>query len=91
MKQGTNSKGQTGYLGPRPPPADAAHHYCFQVFALKSKASGSTPANRAGTCWPPWKGMCWRRARSSSLGSGAQASNLRRRQRRLYEQAAVPP
>lgn len=33
-KQGTNSKGQTGYMGPRPPLGDPAHNYHFQVFAL---------------------------------------------------------
>ncbi|SEP80944.1 Raf kinase inhibitor-like protein, YbhB/YbcL family [Devosia sp. YR412] len=33
-KQGSNSKGQTGYMGPRPPLGDPAHHYHFQVFAL---------------------------------------------------------
>jgi phosphatidylethanolamine-binding protein (PEBP) family uncharacterized protein len=32
--QGRNSKGTTGYFGPRPPKADAAHHYHFQVFAV---------------------------------------------------------
>jgi len=34
MKQGTNSRGSTGYFGPRPPLGDPAHHYHFQVFAL---------------------------------------------------------
>ena len=33
-KQGTNSRGQIGYFGPRPPLEDPAHHYHFQVFAL---------------------------------------------------------
>ncbi|PXA99195.1 YbhB/YbcL family Raf kinase inhibitor-like protein [Nostoc sp. 3335mG] len=33
-KQGTNSRGQIGYIGPRPPLGDPAHHYHFQVFAL---------------------------------------------------------
>lgn len=33
-KQGVNSRGQIGYMGPRPPLGDPAHHYYFQVFAL---------------------------------------------------------
>jgi Raf kinase inhibitor-like YbhB/YbcL family protein len=32
--QGRNSRGQIGYMGPRPPAGDSAHHYHFQVFAL---------------------------------------------------------
>jgi Raf kinase inhibitor-like YbhB/YbcL family protein len=32
--QGRNSKGMIGYFGPRPPKADSAHHYHFQVFAV---------------------------------------------------------
>ncbi|MET0319950.1 MAG: YbhB/YbcL family Raf kinase inhibitor-like protein, partial [Duganella sp.] len=32
--QGRNTRGSTGYYGPRPPVGDAAHHYQFQVFAL---------------------------------------------------------
>ncbi len=42
-KQGTNSKGQTGYLGPRPPLGDPAHHYHFQVFALDVETLGIDP------------------------------------------------
>jgi len=34
MKQGVNSRGHTGYYGPRPPLGDPPHHYHFQVFAL---------------------------------------------------------
>ncbi|HEV7415268.1 MAG TPA: YbhB/YbcL family Raf kinase inhibitor-like protein [Tianweitania sediminis] len=34
VKQGTNSRGSTGYFGPKPPVGDPAHHYHFQVFAL---------------------------------------------------------
>ena len=33
-KQGTNSAGKLGYMGPRPPLEDPAHNYHFQVFAL---------------------------------------------------------
>jgi Raf kinase inhibitor-like YbhB/YbcL family protein len=32
--QGRNSRGTTGYFGPRPPKGDLAHHYHFQVFAV---------------------------------------------------------
>src|SRR5262245_30852636 len=32
--QGRNSRGQIGYMGPRPPAGDPPHHYHFQVFAL---------------------------------------------------------
>ncbi|AVR96879.1 YbhB/YbcL family Raf kinase inhibitor-like protein [Pseudoduganella armeniaca] len=32
--QGRNTRGSTGYYGPRPPVGDAAHRYHFQVFAL---------------------------------------------------------
>jgi Raf kinase inhibitor-like YbhB/YbcL family protein len=32
--QGRNTRGSSGYYGPRPPAGAAAHHYHFQVFAL---------------------------------------------------------
>jgi len=32
--QGRSSSGGVGYFGPRPPRADAPHHYHFEVFAL---------------------------------------------------------
>jgi Raf kinase inhibitor-like YbhB/YbcL family protein len=32
--QGRNTRGSTGYYGPRPPVGDPAHGYHFQVFAL---------------------------------------------------------
>jgi hypothetical protein len=35
--QGSNSKSEQGYLGPRPTPGDPAHHYHFQVFALDTE------------------------------------------------------
>ena len=43
-KQGTNSKGQTGF-GPRPPLGDPAHHYHFQVFALDVDTLGIDPGS----------------------------------------------
>lgn len=36
-RQGTNSKSERGYFGPRPPAGDPPHHYHFQLFALDSK------------------------------------------------------
>ena len=32
--QGRSSRGNTGYMGPRPPKGDPPHHYHFQVLAL---------------------------------------------------------
>jgi Raf kinase inhibitor-like YbhB/YbcL family protein len=37
--QGRNSRGTTGYFGPRPPKGDPAHHYHLQVFALDAPLS----------------------------------------------------
>jgi Raf kinase inhibitor-like YbhB/YbcL family protein len=34
MRQGRNTRGSTGYYGPRPPVGDRPHHYHFQLFAL---------------------------------------------------------
>jgi Raf kinase inhibitor-like YbhB/YbcL family protein len=34
LMQGRNSRGSTGYHGPRPPVGDAPHRYHFQLFAL---------------------------------------------------------
>jgi len=34
VRQGTNSAGSTGYLGPKPPVGDPPHHYHLQIFAL---------------------------------------------------------
>lgn len=33
-RQGSNSKSERGYFGPRPPVGDPPHHYHFQLFAL---------------------------------------------------------
>jgi Raf kinase inhibitor-like YbhB/YbcL family protein len=33
-QQGSNSRSETGYFGPRPPAGDPPHAYRFQVFAL---------------------------------------------------------
>jgi Raf kinase inhibitor-like YbhB/YbcL family protein len=34
LVQGCNTHGRFGYMGPMPPPADGAHRYHFQLFAL---------------------------------------------------------
>jgi len=42
-KQGTNSRGSTGYFGPKPPVGDPSHNYHFQVFALDVAELGLPP------------------------------------------------
>jgi Raf kinase inhibitor-like YbhB/YbcL family protein len=37
MVQGLNTRGQPGYMGPKPPPDDGPHHYHFQLFALDTR------------------------------------------------------
>jgi Phosphatidylethanolamine-binding protein len=37
--QGRSSRGNTGYVGPRPPKEDPPHHYHFQVFALDASVT----------------------------------------------------
>jgi Raf kinase inhibitor-like YbhB/YbcL family protein len=37
VRQGTNSKSERGYFGPRPPAGDPPHPYHFQLFALDTK------------------------------------------------------
>jgi Raf kinase inhibitor-like YbhB/YbcL family protein len=44
--QGRNSRGSTGYYGPRPPVGEAAHHYHFQVFALDARLDVPFGADR---------------------------------------------
>ena len=44
--QGRNTRGSTGYYGPRPPVGDAAHRYHFQVFALDAKLDVPFGADR---------------------------------------------
>ena len=34
ISQGRNTRGSTGYYGPKPPEGDPPHRYHFQVFAL---------------------------------------------------------
>jgi Raf kinase inhibitor-like YbhB/YbcL family protein len=44
--QGRNSRGQVGYVGPRPPEGDPPHHYHFQLFALDATLSLPPAADR---------------------------------------------
>jgi Raf kinase inhibitor-like YbhB/YbcL family protein len=44
--QGRNSRGQIGYMGPRPPEGDPPHHYHFQVFALDAPLTLQPGADR---------------------------------------------
>lgn len=45
--QGRNSRGTTGYVGPRPPKGDRAHHYHFQVFAVDAMLNLNPGASAA--------------------------------------------
>lgn len=36
LTEGTNSMGNSGYMGPAPPPGHGPHHYYFWVYALDS-------------------------------------------------------
>jgi Raf kinase inhibitor-like YbhB/YbcL family protein len=44
--QGRNSRGQIGYVGPRPPEGDRPHHYHFQIFALDTLLNVPPGADR---------------------------------------------
>jgi Raf kinase inhibitor-like YbhB/YbcL family protein len=44
--QGRSSRGNTGYLGPRPPKGDPPHHYHFQVLALDAPVTLDPNASR---------------------------------------------
>lgn len=45
-EQGPNSRGSTGYFGPKPPVGDPPHHYHFMVFALDTKLNVGPNADR---------------------------------------------
>jgi Raf kinase inhibitor-like YbhB/YbcL family protein len=45
-QQGSNSRSEIGYFGPRPPPGDEPHPYHFQVFALDRTLSLPSGFNR---------------------------------------------
>jgi Raf kinase inhibitor-like YbhB/YbcL family protein len=44
-KQGMNSAGSTGYMGPKPPVGDPPHNYHLQVFALDIATLGLSPGS----------------------------------------------
>jgi Raf kinase inhibitor-like YbhB/YbcL family protein len=46
MRQGRNTRGSTGYFGPRPPVGDKPHPYHFQVFALSTMLALPLGADR---------------------------------------------
>src|SRR4029079_12257760 len=45
-RQGTNTRGSTGYFGPRPPEPNKPHHYHFQLFALDTTLDVQPGADR---------------------------------------------
>ena len=46
LRQGRNSRGSTGYFGPRPPAGTGVHHYHFQIFALDTVLDVDPGADR---------------------------------------------
>lgn len=46
LRQGTNSRGSTGYFGPRPPAGTGTHRYNFQIFALDTMLEVEPGADR---------------------------------------------
>jgi Raf kinase inhibitor-like YbhB/YbcL family protein len=46
LRQGSNSRSESGYVGPRPPAGDPPHHYHFQIFALDRKIDLPSGFNR---------------------------------------------
>ena len=46
LRQGSNSRGSTGYFGPKPPPGTGTHHYHFQLFALDTTLDVDPGADR---------------------------------------------
>jgi len=46
LRQGTNSRGSTGYFGPRPPAGTGTHRYNFQIFALDTMLDVEPGADR---------------------------------------------
>lgn len=56
LKQGANSRGSTGYTGPKPPVGDPAHTYHVQVFALDRETLGLDPGARRDEVLAAMKG-----------------------------------
>jgi Raf kinase inhibitor-like YbhB/YbcL family protein len=46
LRQGANSRGSTGYFGPRPPAGTGVHRYHFQIFALDTMLEVEPGADR---------------------------------------------
>lgn len=46
LRQGSNSRSQLGYFGPRPPAGDSPHRYHFQIFALDTQLNLPSGFNR---------------------------------------------
>jgi Raf kinase inhibitor-like YbhB/YbcL family protein len=46
--QGANSMGESGYMGPAPPPDHGTHHYYFWVYALDSELDLEPGLDRRG-------------------------------------------
>lgn len=44
---GTNSAGETGWMGPAPPPGHGTHHYFFHLFALDKRIEADAGTDRA--------------------------------------------
>lgn len=56
VKQGANSKGSTGYTGPKPPIGDPAHDYHFQIFALDIESLDLEPGAKRDAVLEAMKG-----------------------------------
>ncbi len=46
VRQGPTSTGKIGYMGPKPPKGDPAHHYHTQIFALDAELNLPAGTNR---------------------------------------------
>ena len=44
--EGANGRGETGYMGPSPPPGDGSHRYVHELYALKSHLDLESGASR---------------------------------------------
>lgn len=69
---GTNSKGNTHYMGPCPPVGDSAHHYIIQIYALDLAPDALPAGLTRAELMEKIKGMC-----SACWQRGAALSPLR--------------